>query len=226
MQHTEIKEDEVYRTIATRLKAARRHSGLKQPDVAAKVGQKGLTQISLWENGERQPKLIDLIRLARLYASPLDFLCGLSDDPIADSAENNQGFLVNTISASIHSHYAEFLAKMSHATAVAVESNGRDRIDLRTIGQEMKALKASYARMKELNPDFDDEIRGGSKVEASIAKIGAIIEGAFERIEREIRQCEAIEREIKIADAEFEREVQCSVSKSLSSNQLSLEIAD
>ena len=225
MQTTEITEGEVFGVIAKRLRAARRHSGLKQPEVAVAVKQKGLTQISLWESGERQPKLIDLIRLSRLYAVPLDFICGLSDDPIADATENNQGFLVNTISSSIHGHYTQFVAGMAQAVAIAVESNGRDRIDLKAIAQELKALKASYARMKELNPDFDDDVRGGSKVEQSIVNLSKIIEGASERIEREIRQCESVEREMRIAETEFERsQVSRSVSSSLA--QMSLDILE
>lgn len=197
--------DSLKKTIGTRLKAARRASGMNQPQVAAKVGQKNMTQVSLWETAERMPKLTDLIMMAKLYAVPLDFLVGLSNDPLADREENNQGFLANLVGAAIQRSHLSWLAATTESVAATIKNHGQDRADLLKAGQILRDIAKAYARLKELNPSFDDEIRGLSKLELELANLQALVRGAEERIDREVRQCEIIDREVKIASGEFDR---------------------
>ena len=60
---------------------------LKNLRLERKVGQVELATaidvsrgiISLWENGLREPKLSNLIAIAKFFDVPIDFLAGLSD---------------------------------------------------------------------------------------------------------------------------------------------------
>lgn len=214
--------DSLGKIIATRLCAARRVSGLKQHQVAEIVGQKNMTQVSLWESGERMPKLTDLIVMARTYGVPMDFLCGLSDDPLADGQENNQGFLTNMISKAIHNNHLSWVQSTAQSVAVAIKSHSQDRIDLKTLGTMLRDVNKAYSRIKELNPSFDDDIRGAATLEAALARVGTLVSDANGRIEEQFRQCEIIERELDIADGEFQRRSQQETSVSV--NQLMLDI--
>ncbi|MBR1868208.1 MAG: helix-turn-helix transcriptional regulator [Clostridia bacterium] len=61
-----------------RLKELRTQNKLGQSELANRLGvSKGV--ISLWENGLREPKLSNLILLARYFEVSIDFLAGLAE---------------------------------------------------------------------------------------------------------------------------------------------------
>lgn len=61
-----------------RLKELRNEKNVGQVELCNSIGvSKGI--ISLWENGLREPKLSNLISLAKYFQVSLDFLVGLSD---------------------------------------------------------------------------------------------------------------------------------------------------
>jgi len=215
--------DSLWKVIATRLCAARRVSGMKQPQVAAAVGQKNMTQVSLWESGERRPKLADLIMMAKLYGVPMDFLCGLSNDPLADAPENNQGFLANMITKAIQTNHMSWVQATSQSVAATIKNHGQDRSDLVQAGKILNDLFKAYNRIKELNPEFDDEVRGASKFESELARLYDLIRVAEHRIDEERRQCEIIDREVGIASGEFERNAQRDAAATV--NQMMLDIS-
>lgn len=216
--------DSFWKIVATRLRAARRVSGMNQPQVAARVGQKGMTQISLWETGERPPKLTDMVMMAKLYGVPMDFLCGLSNDPLADAPENNQGFLANMITKAIHNQHMSWVQATSQSVATQIKNHGQDRSDLVQASRLLSDVVKAYARLKELNPDFEDQVRGASKLELELARLSDLIKGAERRIEDERRQCEIIEREVGIATGEFERNAARETEQTV--NQMMLDITN
>ena len=62
----------------SRLKDLRISKGLGQIELAKKLGvSKGI--ISMWENGLREPKLTNLIALAKFFDESLDYITGLTD---------------------------------------------------------------------------------------------------------------------------------------------------
>lgn len=93
------------RTIGARLRVARVAAQMPASSVAEQLGYRGQTQVSLAEKGERIPPLPVLMRYAKLYVVPLDFLCGLIDDPIADTGETNQGVIANAVSTAIKEQF-------------------------------------------------------------------------------------------------------------------------
>ena len=65
-------------TFFERLKELRIEKGIGQVELARELNvSKGI--ISLWENGLREPKLSNLIALAKYFGVSLDYLAGLED---------------------------------------------------------------------------------------------------------------------------------------------------
>lgn len=64
-----------WRTLAARLREARRHIGLLQDDVA-RVLNFSRSTVSAIERGERRVAPLELRRLARLYRRPVEWLLG------------------------------------------------------------------------------------------------------------------------------------------------------
>ena len=61
-----------------RLKELRQEKGIGQIELAKKLEvSKGI--ISLWENGQREPNMYSLIKLAKFFCVTIDYLVGLED---------------------------------------------------------------------------------------------------------------------------------------------------
>ena len=65
-------------TFGERLKELRKERGLGQIALAAALGV-GKSSISLWERGESEPTLTNLITIAQYFDVTLDLLAGLTD---------------------------------------------------------------------------------------------------------------------------------------------------
>lgn len=61
-----------------RLKELRKERGLGQIALAAALGV-GKSSISLWERGESEPTLSNLVAVAQYFDVTLDWLAGLTD---------------------------------------------------------------------------------------------------------------------------------------------------
>lgn len=214
---------ERYRIIATRLSAARRASGMNQIQVAQKIGQKNMTQVSLWESGDRLPKLFDLIKMSQIYAVPMDFICGLSDDAIADAPENNQAFLANLISQAIMSNHTSWLSATTKSISATINGRGQDRIDLRDAAKALGELRKAFDRFVELNPAFEEDMAGSASLMSRLEKLEALVQTANSRIQDELNQRAMIDREISLADDQFTRRMTQDVG--LSVNQQLLDLA-
>ena len=70
--------------IAGRLRQARSASGLSQSEASALLGSSTPTQLNLWEMNRRSPSLIQLVKVAELYACSVDYLVGTSTDMLLD----------------------------------------------------------------------------------------------------------------------------------------------
>ena len=63
---------------ALRLKELRQERGIGQIELAKKLEvSKGI--ISLWENGQREPNMYSLIKLAKFFNVTIDYLVGLEN---------------------------------------------------------------------------------------------------------------------------------------------------
>jgi transcriptional regulator with XRE-family HTH domain len=60
----------IQQTIPNTLRAHRKQAGLRQLDVAYKLGFKTTDRISQWENGLNFPHMVNLFKLSALYKVP------------------------------------------------------------------------------------------------------------------------------------------------------------
>lgn len=63
--------------ISNNLKALRLKAGLRQKDVAKKLGLKCEDRISHWERGTAMPSVKNLMRLRRIYGVSMEKIFGL-----------------------------------------------------------------------------------------------------------------------------------------------------
>lgn len=151
-------------TIGKRLRIARSCAGMQANIAAQRLGYTNATQISLAENGARIPPLHILVEYAKLYVVPLDFLCGLIDDPIADATETNQGAIANAISDAIRAQFECLVRSISEQASVTIAGYNQDRRDLQATCNIAQQAKAALERVRELNPEFDEDWRGTARL--------------------------------------------------------------
>lgn len=86
-------------TISDRLKSLRNKKKLSQNDLALSLGIKRHT-ISAYETGSITPPIDKLILISNYYSVSLDYLCGISDNPIINNSkiDDSLGFDIESIS--------------------------------------------------------------------------------------------------------------------------------
>lgn len=185
------------KVVGPRLRAARLASGMTMAAAADRLKHKGVTQVSLAEDGHRLPPIHDLLKYADLYCVSVDYLLGRIDDPIAETSEHGHGLMVRAVQSSIQDLFSKFSGAVAEHAAVSlcgVREERQDLIEVCGIGEE---ASAALSRIRELNPEFDD-LRGGSKLEAALAKL-AVVGRRIERRSRNARlQYEMIDRSLDL----------------------------
>lgn len=168
--------------VGKRLSSARKMSRLRQEDAANAIGHKGITQISLAEDGKRMLPFWEIIKLCELYAVPLDWVAGRIDDPLADPMETNQGVILNAVTVSMKGCFETFTRAMSEHTAVAISGHRQDRMDLKELCALGAQCREQLKRIKELNPEFEEDWRGSAALDKSLRRMDLIAGLASKRI--------------------------------------------
>jgi len=187
--------------VGKRLRASRRAAGVSQAQAADRLSQKGITQISLAEDGQRLPTLLDMLKYADLYAVPLDFLLGRIDDPIAEADEQGQGIVVRAVAHSIGELFGKFTTAVAAHVSVSVSNHRHDRYDLLDAIQAAEEAELALARVRELNPEFED-LRNGARLEASLRRLSSIGKRAATRIRVERTQMDMIDKTLELQSIE------------------------
>jgi transcriptional regulator with XRE-family HTH domain len=177
-------------TIGKRLRIARSCAGMQANTAAQRLGYTNATQISLAENGERIPPLHILVEYAKLYVVPLDFLCGLTDDPIADATETNQGVIANAVADAIKEQFGALVRSVSEQASVTIAGYNQDRRDLQATCTIAQQARAALERVRELNPEFDDDWRGTARLVMHLESLTQVGEQAAQRLKHEKRMRE------------------------------------
>jgi len=178
------------RTIGTRLRAARIAAQMPAISAAKQLGYQGQTQVSLAEKGERIPPLATLMRYAKLYVVPLDFLCGLIEDPIADAKETNQGVIANAVSSAIKEQFLRLATSISEQASVTIAGYNQDRQDLQATCNLALQAKAALDRIRQLNPEFDEDWRGSARLVMHLERLEHIGRKSAQRLDQEKRMRE------------------------------------
>lgn len=163
------KHDALTRTIAERLLAARKLAGMNEKEVSAALGLKNGTQCTLHEKGERRPTIGQMIEYAQLYGVSVSYLVGEFNSPLHMPVTLHR----NTVERNLVEIYGPIVGQVAETMAKALDTPVAEYqiADIKTakrILERSEELRAAYKRMKELNPDFEEETRGSARVEAAI----------------------------------------------------------
>ncbi len=167
--------------IRERLIMARVMNGMTAVQAAEKLGYRNSTQISQIEAGER--KLPNdwqfLLKMSQVYSVSIDFLLGVSPYPERDAIASEHFAIMRGF---------EELQKIQAATMttafVKYAQMGRPSTpELEAICECADTLKQAIQTLRTLAPEFD-ELRGGSKVLATVDKLDAATEPVRKTIRR------------------------------------------
>lgn len=190
--------------IGRRLRAARIASRLSEQEVADALGYKGATQVCLTEKGEgRIPPIIMANRYCDLYGISLDFMAGRIDDPISDPVETNQGAIKRAVINSIECSVQQFVDAVSSLTVASVSEHMADRGELRQIVERIGEVSAAYQRVKELNPMYEEDIKGSFRLESAIEALAASVSGIAQRMDSQQRLREIVATGISLDPEKF-----------------------
>lgn len=172
-------------TIGRRLRVARKAAGKSMEEASEVIGQKGIAQISLWESGKRMITLEALVQLADFYGVAVDFLLGRLDDQDADPSELNSAMLAGSVTNTIRRTFDMFTGIMAQQCQAALMHRRFDREQLGTIVSLGTDLKKAVERFAELNPSFEEDMRGGARLMSAVQQVSTICELVTIRHQRE-----------------------------------------
>ncbi|QIB09004.1 helix-turn-helix transcriptional regulator (plasmid) [Pseudomonas fluorescens] len=176
--------------VASRLVKARRAAGLKDLEVAKRLGHSNLTMISLFENGHRSPSLRNLQLLADLYSVTTDYLLGRTDSLGLAPEEGNQALITGVLTAVLSKYNQRYLEGLAQVTAISVEGASMDRVLLGKVADISIELSASLAVIRKHHGAAFEELRGGGKLERLISELSVSVK---ERIASKQRESALIE---------------------------------
>lgn len=179
------KAEPLAKTIGKRLRIARSCTGMPANIAAQRLGYTNATQISLAEKGERTPPLHILVEYAKLYVVPLDFLCGLIDDPIADATETNQGIIANAVADAIKEQFGALVRSVSEQASVTIAGYNQDRRDLQAACTIAQQARTALERVRELNPEFDEDWRGTARLVMHLEDLAQVGNKIVQRLSHE-----------------------------------------
>lgn len=175
-----------------RIIAARVMNGMTAVDAAKRLGYANSAQLSLIESGERKvPNDWQfLLNMSRVYSVSVDYLLGVSPNPERDP--------VVAESFAMLRGFEELVQSQAVAMTTAFVRFGKERVaartDLTALAAAAQEVSAALTRMRELCPEFD-ELRGGSKLLASVERLEAAaipVQEVITRREQAEQHCLAI----------------------------------
>lgn len=158
--------------VRERMISARVMNGLTAVEAASRLGYKNSTQLSQIESGERKvPNDWQfLLLMSKVYSVSVDYLLGVSPHPERDpvAAEN----------FAMLRGFEGLLQAQAQAMTTAFVMYGKEkeaaRVDLQAVCAASQAVTVALARIRELNPDFDEEMRGSSTLLAAVERLEAV----------------------------------------------------
>lgn len=153
--------------IGARLAEARRLSGMAQLEASKRLGYQNSSRLSKIEAAgaiQLGQFLPVLIQCARMYGVPTDYLLGLTADPDPGAETQAQRAILTALRHTIEEHVTALTSKAAAAAGVAVSL----REDVGALVDTAMTAVEAVARVRRLNPAFDETIRGGAKMASTI----------------------------------------------------------
>ncbi|MDF7676144.1 helix-turn-helix transcriptional regulator [Neisseriaceae bacterium ESL0693] len=167
------------RTIGQRLVKARIAIGLRPTDVCAAFPHLSKSHLSEWENGQKQIPTYWLRELSRHYDVSLDYIVGdINDCEEVRSSFEIRRTIINASQKYLH-QLAQELGEVASKQAFLVQTQDNS-IEI------AKNVCQAFNRMKEINPELWESVRGGVRVESMM-----------ERFLKSLKSVDAVKRKIK-----------------------------
>lgn len=167
-----------------KLRRARRLAGLSESAAGLALSQSGMTMISLYENGHRQPSAPNLRMLAQLYGVTTDYLLDMHDDIVAVPEDGNQAVLRGVISTALTSEFGRLVDALTRRNGIMIEALSLDRVLLSEVAGVATDLVSALEIFKAHTPNFED-IRGGAKLVRLVGELHVSMTEQIRRRERE-----------------------------------------
>lgn len=176
-------EAELMAIVGPRLRKARKLAGFSESAAGLALAHKGVTQISLFENGHRAPSLNNLKLLAKLYCVTVDYLMGVHDDITRAPEEGNQAVLVGVMAEAVGSQFHSMVNAMARQSAIMIEGFSADRELLGQVATMVENL-GNALEIARRDPGYDD-IKNGAKVLRLMSELHVTMKEHCERVKRE-----------------------------------------
>lgn len=156
--------------VGAKLRKARKAAGYTESAAGMALSHKGVTQISLFENGRRPISLPNLKLLADLYGVTTDWLLDRHDDILACPQESNQAVLKGVVVATLAHDFTAFVSGLAQRNALMIEGLSADRVLLRKTATLSEELVSALEVFKRHAKDFEG-MRGGAKLGRLIGEL-------------------------------------------------------
>lgn len=176
-------EAELMAIVGPRLRKARRLAKYSESAAGLALAHKGVTQVSLFENGHRAPSLHNLTLLARFYGTTTDYLLGMHDDVAMAPEEGNQAVLCGVMAEAMSGHFHGMINAMAKRSAIMLEGFSLDRQLLNKLAKQVTEL-CTAVEVVARKPEFE-EVRGGAKLVRLIDELRGSMQEQIKRVERE-----------------------------------------
>lgn len=170
--------------VGRKLRRARKAAGLSESAAGIHLAQRGVTMISLYENGHRLPSLSNLRLMAELYGVTTDYLLDMHDDILLMPEEGNQAVLRGIISTSLVADFTRFTESLANRNAIMIEALSVDRVLLSDVAALAVDLVSALQVFKKHAPDFE-EIRGGAKLARLVGELNGSMSHQIKRRKQE-----------------------------------------
>ncbi len=181
----------IAKSIGQRLKDARELADFSQIEAARLLGYKNSSKLAKIE-GATGPRSVPhwvIKRAAELYDVSIDYLYGISDDwelSARACMERDVSKWVFNVWEAARRRDMEVMRRLQNRVDFI-----RDSIGL--MGASSDELRSALERFIELNPEFEDEMRGGSRLVAAVKKVEDVTGNAKCKLKKLKEECRAVE---------------------------------
>ncbi|SFK63819.1 Helix-turn-helix domain-containing protein [Nitrosomonas aestuarii] len=157
------------RSIGKRLKESRENAGFTQVDAAKMLGYSNSSKLAKIEGATdtNSVPLVLILRAARLYEVSIDFIFGETEDwelGAQSMIERDVSKWVFDATETMYSQQMNVLKSLMDRTNI-IHMSVLDMHDAAT------ELEAAVRRFAELNPSFEDDMRGGSRLVSAVRRV-------------------------------------------------------
>lgn len=192
------------RSIGKRLKEARENAGFTQVEAAKMLGYSNSSKLAKIEGATdtNSVPLVMILRAARLYEVSIDFIFGETEDWELGA----QSMIERDVSKWVFAYNEQRHAEQMNALKALMERTKIIHSSVRDMHKYALNLNAALRRFVELNPSFEDEMRGGSRLVEAVNQVLNASSAGSSRVDRFSLECKVRFRDVRQLELLFSEE--------------------